>query len=71
MLQTGRSWDRVPMRWIFSNLPNTSGHTMAPGPTQPLTEMSTRNLKKRNLGVKGGGHVGLTSLSPSVSHLSK
>jgi hypothetical protein len=25
---------------------------MALGSTQPLTEMSTRNLKKRNLGVK-------------------
>jgi hypothetical protein len=26
------------------NLPNTSSRTMAPGMTQPLTEMSTRNL---------------------------
>jgi hypothetical protein len=34
------------MRWIFSNLPNPSGRTMALGSTQPLTEMSTRNLKK-------------------------
>jgi hypothetical protein len=32
---------------------------------------STRNLKKRNLGVKCGGSVGLTTLPPSVSHLSK
>jgi hypothetical protein len=32
------------MRWIFSNLPNPSGRTMALGSTQPLTEMSTRNL---------------------------
>jgi hypothetical protein len=34
----------------FFNLPNTSSHTMALGSTQPLTEMSTRNLfgvKKR------------------------
>jgi hypothetical protein len=38
---------RVPMRWIFSNLPNPSGRTMALGLTQPLTEMSTRNLKKK------------------------
>jgi hypothetical protein len=47
MLQTGRSRDRVPMRWIFFNLPNLSGRTMALGvlgSTQPLTEMSTRNL---------------------------
>jgi hypothetical protein len=26
------------------NLPNPSSHTMALGSTQPLTEMSTRNL---------------------------
>jgi hypothetical protein len=46
------SRDRIPMRWIFSNLPNPSGHTVALGSTQPLTEMSTRNLKK-----KPGGKV--------------
>jgi hypothetical protein len=45
-----RSRDRVPMRWIFSNLPNPSGRTMALGSTQPLTEMSTRSLKKENWG---------------------
>jgi hypothetical protein len=28
----------------FFNLPNSSSRTMALGPTQPLTEMSTRNL---------------------------
>jgi hypothetical protein len=44
LLQAGRSRDRVPMRWIFSNLPNLSSRTMALGSTQPLTEMSTRNL---------------------------
>jgi hypothetical protein len=31
----------------FSNLPNPSGSTMALGSTQPLTEMSTRNLKNK------------------------
>jgi hypothetical protein len=38
------------MRWIFFNLPNPSSRTMALGSTQPLTEMSIRNLpggKKR------------------------
>jgi hypothetical protein len=55
MLQAGRSRDRVPMRWIFPNLPNPSGLTMALGSTQPLTEMSTRNLiKEKN---KPGGKM--------------
>jgi hypothetical protein len=40
---------------------------MALGSTQPLTEMSTRNLPG---GVKGGRCVGLTSL-PSVGRLSR
>jgi hypothetical protein len=44
MLQAGRSpvrvWDEVD----FFNLPNLSSRTMALGSTQPLTEMSTRNL---------------------------
>jgi hypothetical protein len=38
MLQAGRS---------RFNLPNPSSRTMAPGSTQPLTEMSTRNLPGR------------------------
>jgi hypothetical protein len=44
MLQAGRSRVRVPMKWIFFNLPNLSSCNMALGSTQPLTEMSTRNL---------------------------
>jgi hypothetical protein len=44
MLQAGRSRDRIPMRWIFFNLPNPSRRIMALGLTQPLTEMSTRNI---------------------------
>jgi hypothetical protein len=36
MLQTGRSRVRVPMRWIFFNLPNPSNRTMALGLTPPL-----------------------------------
>jgi hypothetical protein len=43
MLQAARSRVRVQMRWIFFNVP-TPSPTMVPGLTQPLTEMSTRNL---------------------------
>jgi hypothetical protein len=49
MLQAGRSPVRVPDVDFF-NLPNPSNPTMGLGSTQPLTEMSTRNLpggKKR------------------------
>jgi hypothetical protein len=43
-------WFESRMRWIFFNVSNPSSRTMALGSTQPLTEMSTRNLpggKKR------------------------
>jgi hypothetical protein len=40
MLQAGRSRVRFPMLLDF----NPSSRTMALGSTQPLTEMSTRNL---------------------------
>jgi hypothetical protein len=50
MLQAVRSPVAVPDDVDFFNLPNTSSRTMALGSTQPLTEMSTRDLpggKKR------------------------
>jgi hypothetical protein len=50
MLQAGWSPVRVPDEVDFFNSPNLSSRTMALGSTQPLTEMSTRNLpggKKR------------------------
>jgi hypothetical protein len=51
MLQAGRSRVRVPMTSLdFFNLPNPSSRTVALGWTQPLTEMSARN-------VPGGGGV--------------
>jgi hypothetical protein len=39
----------IASRWggFLSNWPNSSGRIMALGSTQPLTEMSTRNLKKK------------------------
>jgi hypothetical protein len=42
-------------RTVFVDLPNPSGRTMALGSTQPLTEMSTRNLLKKK--KKTGGKV--------------
>jgi hypothetical protein len=45
MLQAGRSRVRFPIRSLdFFNLPDPSNRTMAMRSTQPLTEMSTRNL---------------------------
>jgi hypothetical protein len=45
MLQAGRSWVQFPMRLLdFFSWLNPSSCTVALGPTQPLTEMSTRNL---------------------------
>jgi hypothetical protein len=44
MLQAGRSRVPFPMSLDFFNGPNTSSRTTALGSTQPLTEMSTRNL---------------------------
>jgi len=43
---------------------NPSGHTVALGLTQPVTEMSTRNI---SWGGKGGRCVGLTTLPPSCA----
>jgi hypothetical protein len=50
MLQAGRSLVQVLDEVDFFNLPNPSSRIIALGSTQPLTEMSTRNLpggKKR------------------------
>ena len=43
---------------------NPSGRTVPPGLTQPLTEMSTRNI---SWGFKGGRWVGLTMLISSCA----
>ena len=44
---------------------NPSGRTLALGSTQPLTEMSTRNISWG--GVKGCRYVRLTTLPPSCA----
>jgi hypothetical protein len=60
MLQAARSRFRFPMRSLdFSIYLIPSSRTMALGSTQPLTEMSTRNLPE-----------GLTTSPSSVSRLS-
>jgi hypothetical protein len=51
----------------FFNWPNPSSHAIALRLTQPLTEMSTRNLP----GAKGSGHIRLTTSSLSVSWFSR
>jgi hypothetical protein len=65
MLEAGRSWNRIPIRWIFFNLPNPSSRTMALVSTQPLTEMSTRNIP----GGKEWPAKSLTTSPPSMSRL--
>jgi hypothetical protein len=50
---------------------NPSGRTMALGSTQPLTEMSTRNISLGGgggVGVKGGRCVGLKIIPPSCAN---
>jgi hypothetical protein len=51
----------------FFNSPSLSSRTMAPGSTQRLTEMSTRNIT----GSKGRLVHGVTTSLPSVSRFSK
>jgi hypothetical protein len=46
LLQAGKSPVRVPDELDFLNLLNPSSRTMALGSTQPLTEISTRNLSE-------------------------
>jgi hypothetical protein len=63
-LQAGRSRVRSQWgHWIFFNWPNPSSCTMALGSTQPLTEMSTRNLP----GSKGRLTCGANNLTRHLS----
>jgi hypothetical protein len=65
--QAGRSRVRVPMGWFSFNWSNPSSRSMALGPTQPLTETSTRNLP----GGRGRTALRLTTSPPYVSRLSR
>jgi hypothetical protein len=67
VLQAGKSPLRVPDEVDFFNLTNPSICTVALESTQPVTEMSTKNLP----GGKGGRSVGLKILPPSVSRMSE
>jgi hypothetical protein len=68
MLQAGRSRVRFQMRSLdLLHWPNPSSRTMTLGSTQPLTEMSTRNLP----GVKRGWGVRLTTCEPTVCKMWK
>ena len=67
-LQAGRSRFQLPMVSLEFLLPYPSGPSMALGSTQPLTEMSTRNISQPvrragmclfswNLGTSTSGHI--------------
>jgi hypothetical protein len=68
MGQAGRSWVRVPMRWIFFNVPKSSSSTVALG----VDSVSNRNeYQESSWEVEGGRRVRLTPLPSPMSRLSR
>jgi hypothetical protein len=67
ILQAGKSRDRVPMRWTFSI------YLILPAPLGPeVDSASNRNeYQESSWGVKSGRPVGVITLPPSVSRLSR
>jgi hypothetical protein len=70
MLQAGRSQDRILMRWIFFKSTYSWLH-YDPGVDSASNRNEYQEFKKETWGVKGSRCVGLTTLPPSVSHMSK
>jgi hypothetical protein len=64
----GRGFDSK-CHWIFFNLPNPSSRTVALDSTQPLTEMSARNLPGGGWRT-AGRRVRLKTSPPSLRRLS-
>jgi hypothetical protein len=56
--------DLIP-HFVFGIFP--SGRTMVLGSTQPLTELSTRNISEGGGAGKGGRFLGATTLPPSCA----
>jgi hypothetical protein len=57
----GIEFDSRRTHWTFFNEPNLSSRTMVLGSTQPLTEMSTRNLHEGK-GRPGGKANNITAI---------
>jgi hypothetical protein len=67
MLQAGRLQVQILMKSSDFSIDLIVPAALALGLTQPLTEMSTRNIP----GVKGSRYIRLTTSSPSLSRLSR
>jgi hypothetical protein len=70
VIARGETGGRAGPQKVVGSIPNLVGfssRTMVLGSTQPLTDISTRNLP----GVKGGLHVQLITLTPRVRQLTR